>query len=399
MKIPTSPKVPWSQRGVKYTDEEIDFIVEAMREADPLTQGRYQTRFQEAFQAYTGTDHAFAVSSCTAALHLAAVLSRIGPGDEVIIPGHTFAASAIPFGHTGASLVWADIDPDTLVVSPASLKCLITPRTKVIVVVHLYGLVCDMDPIMEMAAAKGILVVEDAAQALGATYKGRQAGSIGDFGCYSFHTHKNITTLGEGGMLTVKDEALAKVVPGFRHNGMRPFTGEREKYWVPAIGNVDFDWDGAWPYNFSIGEIQCAAGLIQLKRVDTLNADRRGRAHRIMEALKGHPELAFQETPEECENVHYCLPARYDGDRDAFIERMAFHHGVFVAVQYCPLYRYPMFQRAGFGEADCPETDLFYDRMISFPFHHWMPDDQFDFMVKETRETAEYLRSANPDTL
>ena len=199
----------------------------------------------------------------------------------MICPAHTFAASAIPFCHTGASIRWADIDQRSLVVSAETIAPLVNENTKVIIVVHLYGLVCDMDPILELAHERGILVVEDVAQALGATYKGRQAGSMGDFGCFSFHTHKNMTTLGEGGVLTVKDPELAKVVPGFRHNGMRGFEGERENYWTPAMGNVDFDWDGVWPYNFCIGEIQCAAGIKQLERVDQMNANRFGSGREV----------------------------------------------------------------------------------------------------------------------
>ena len=138
-------KVPWSGRGSRYTDQDIEFIVEAIRTADPLTQGRYQAEFETKFRAYTNCDHAFAVSSGTSALHLAAALSQIGPGDEVILPSHTFAASAIPFAHMGAKLVWADIDPETLVISPETIREVLSNRTRVIVVVHLYGLVAGPD--------------------------------------------------------------------------------------------------------------------------------------------------------------------------------------------------------------------------------------------------------------
>lgn len=388
----TNPKVPWSGRGSVYNEDEIAFIVEAMRTADPQTQGAYQARFEADFAAHTGAAHAFAVSSCTSALELAAILSRVGPGDEVIVPAHTFAATAIPFARTGARLVWADIDPRTLVVSAAAIERLITPRTKVIVVVHLYGLMADMDPIMDLARRHGCLVVEDAAQALGATDKGRQAGSIGDFGCFSFHTHKNLTTLGEGGMLTVRDDALAAVVPGFRHNGMRGLPADRERYWIPAMSTVDFDWEGVWPYNFCLGEIQCAAGIALLKRVDDMNGQRRARAERFQAALADFPEISFQATPPGRTNVHYCLPARVETGRDAFMERMAFHHRVRMVVQYCPLYRLPIFVRAGFGAADCPETDRFFDSMVSFPFHQWMPEEQFQYMIDATRETLSTLR-------
>ncbi len=394
MKDVTDPIVPWSGRGSRYTDDEVAAAVEAMRDADPQTQGRYKRAFEAAFKDYVGANHAFAMSSCTAALEMAAVLSRVGPGDEVVIPTHTFAATAIPFGRTGAGLVWADMDPDTLVVTADAVERVLTARTKVIVVVHLYGLMADMDPIMELARSRGILVVEDAAQALGATDgEGRKAGSIGDFGCFSFHTHKNMTTLGEGGVLTVADPETAKLVDGLHHNGMRGYTGEREAYWLPAMSDVDFDIEGVWPYNFCLGEVQCAVGLKMLERVDAMNADRRARARRMADALADRPELRLQTTPEGFENVHYCLPARCVGvSRDAFMKRMAFHHRVKMVVQYRPLNRYPLFQRAGFGEADCPEAEDFFDNMVSFPFHQWMPEDQFLTIVEATLETIEALK-------
>src|SRR5262249_20021141 len=156
--------------------------------------------------------------------------------------------SAIPFARAGARLVWADIDPDTRVVTAETIRARVSMHTRVIVVVHLYGLVCDMDPIMALAKEHDLLVVEDAAQALGARYKGHAAGTIGDFGCFSFHTHKNITTLGEGGMLAVASPEQAALVPGLRHNGMRAYGGDRERYWVPAMSDVDFDIEALWPY-------------------------------------------------------------------------------------------------------------------------------------------------------
>ena len=392
-------KVPWSGRGSAYTEEEIAVVVEAMRNADPLTQGRHQAEFEKRFAEFTGSPYAFAVSSCTAALELAALLCALKPGDEVIAPAHTFAATVIPFARTGARPVWADIDPDTRVVTADTIRPLITPRTKVIVVVHLYGLVCDMNPIMNLAREHNLLVVEDAAQSVGARYKGRQAGSIGDFGCYSFHTHKNISTLGEGGMLTVKSAKHARLVPGLRHNGMRGFDGERPRYWVPAMSNVDFDVDGLWPYNFCIGEVQCALGAKMLERLDAINRERQARAARFIAAMAEFPELVFQKAPDGCGHSWHLLAARYDGQRygktrDDLIDRLAFTSGVKAVVQYYPLYRYPMFAKAGFGESNCPETDRFFDNMVSFPFQQWMPEAQFETMIESVRQALADLRTS-----
>lgn len=394
------PVVNWSGKGLQYTDEEVALVAEVMQSADPLTQGRHQAEFEKAFCDYTGSRYAFAVSSATAALELSALLCRLSQGDEVIVPAHTFAASAIPFARAGAKIVWADIDPETRVVTASTIAPCITLRTRAVVIVHLYGLVCDMDPIIELARKHDLTIVEDAAQALGARYKGRQAGSMGDFGCFSFHTHKNISTLGEGGILTVKNDADAALVPGLRHNGMRPFADERAHYWIPAMSNVDFDIEGLWPYNFCLGEVQCALGTRLLTRLDKVNADRAKRAERFITAMQEFPELVFQTVPEGCEHSWHLLAARYDGKkytrtRDDLIALLAYTYGIKCVVQYYPLYRYPMFWRAGFGDGRCPETDRFFDNMISFPFHHWMADDQFGYMLKSLRDALLRMRSKN----
>jgi perosamine synthetase len=398
MARPVETKIPWSGRGSMYTEDEIATVVQAMRTADPQTQGRYQSEFERAFAAYSGSPHAFAVTSCTAALELSALLCNLKPGDEVIAPAHTFAASVIPFARAGVTLVWADIDADSRVVTADTISPLISGRTRVIVVVHLYGLVCDMDPIMALARRHGVLVVEDVAQAMGARYRGRRAGSIGDFSCFSFHTHKNITTLGEGGMLTVASPTVAAMVPGLRHNGMRAYAGNRPRYWVPSMSDVDFDIDGLWPYNFCLGEVQCALGIRMLERLDTINAERAQRAQRFIASFVDYPELIFQYVPDGCGHSWHLLAVRYDGSawgrsRDDFLDALAFSVGVRAVVQYCPLYRYPMFQKAGFGRADCPQTDRFFDNMVSFPFQQWMPEAQFEQMISLVKKALDQMRT------
>ena len=397
MEEPKHYRIPWSGRSVIYSNAEIRAVVGTMQKADPLTQGKYQKEFEEKFSEYTKTKHSFAVSNCTAALELSAILSKIGKGDEIIIPGHTFCATAIPFARTGAKIVWADIDPETRVVSANTISKCITSRTKIIVVVHLYGLMIEMDSIMELAKRNNLYVVEDCAQALGAEYKGRKAGSFGDFGCFSFHCQKSITTLGEGGMLTVKSDTLAKLVPGLRHNGLRPYPPGREKFWLPAMNNVDFDLDNVWHYNFCINEVQCALGIESLKNLDAMNQKRKKRARKMIAALKDFPELSFQEIKEDKMHVYHLLSAKYDGSkfgktRDNFIETMVQKYKIKTIIQYYPLYRYPIFKKAGFEKANCPNTDDFFDNMISFPFHYWMNDKDFQYMINSAKKTLIELR-------
>lgn len=390
-------RINFSGRGHDFTEEEISVVVDAMRNADPLTQGKYQAEFEYKFAKWNGGGHCFAVSSCTAALELSALLSGLKRGDEVILPAHTFCATAIPFARTLAKLVWADIDPDTRVISAQTILPLITKNTKVIIVVHLYGLMAPMLEIMKLAKKHNIIVVEDCAQAPGADIEGVKAGNFGDFACFSFHTHKNMTTLGEGGMLVVKDARNAKLVPGLRHNGLRDFDFKRERYWVPAMSNVDFDIDLLWPYNFCIGEVQCALGAKLLDRIDTMNRERNRRAVSFIGSLEAYPELIFQKVPKGYFHCYHLLSARYEDKRDVktshdFIEIMWNEYGIKCVVQYYPLYRYPMFVKAGFGKAKCPNTDRFFDNMVSFPFHHWLKEDEVDYMLECTERTIERLR-------
>ena len=397
MKKKTNFIIDWSGKAIDYSREEIDTVIDLMKNADPMTQGKYLKKFESDFAQYNGTPNCFAVANCSNALDLTAILSDLIEGDEVIIPAHTFCATAIPFGRTGAKIIWADIDPSTRLISLDSIQRNITKKTKVIVVVHLYGLMADMDPIMEIAEENNCLVVEDCAQAIGAEYKGRKSGSIGDFGTFSFHCQKNLTTLGEGGMLTVKSDTLAKLVPGLRHNGVRPFQFERQDYWIPAMSDVDLDITGVWPYNYCISEAQCALGAKVLERLDEMNALRIKRANRFMMAVNEFSELSFQKVSPHHKHVYHLLSAKYDGrefgrTNHDFIKMMAYKFGIKVVVQYYPLYRYPLFKKKGFGNADCPNTDEFYDNMVSFPFHHWMSNEQFDYMLDSTIKTLKKLR-------
>ncbi len=173
------------------------------------------------------------------ALEMSAQLCRFKPGDEVVLPSHTFTASAYPYAKKGARILWADVDPRTRVITAESIEKVLTPRTRAVVVVHLYGYVADMPAIMELARKRELLVIEDAAQSIGAEVDGKKSGSFGDMAIFSFHSHKNLTTLGEGGMLYVRDPEAAAVVPALRHNGHCAYDFERPDYWKPAMGNVD----------------------------------------------------------------------------------------------------------------------------------------------------------------
>ena len=363
-----------------YTEEEIATVVDVMRNCECQTQGPKLAQFQKDFAEFTGANHAFAVDNATNALSLAATLCGIQEGDEVIISAYTFCASAIPFGKAGAKIVWGDIDPETWTIDPKDIERKITPKTKAIVAVHLLGMPANMPEIMKIAKAHNLKVVEDCAQALDARINGQHVGTFGDYGCFSFHGAKTMTTLGEGGVLLVKSDDDAKLGPGIRHNGCTGFNYPRERYWVPAMSNVDLDIEGFWPNNFCIGEAQCALGSVSLKSLkkntDTIIATN----ERLRELLKDVPEISFNKIPEGYRHVRHQWIQHFDGsafgkDRNDLLDLMTGKYGIRCITQYYPLYRYPLFQKLGAGEFDCPVLESWWDNSFSVPMWCGMPDE------------------------
>ncbi len=381
-------RIPFSGRAHNYTDDEMDVIFEAIKKADPLTQGYFLNKFQNKFSEYLGTKNTFAVNNAAAALELAAQLCLFKSDDEVIIPAHTYTASAYPFLKKGAKIVWADIDLKTRVVNAKTIENCITKKTKAIVVVHLYGYGIDMPEIMSLAKKYKLIVVEDTAQALGVTINDKKAGTYGDFGIFSFQSQKNISTLGEGGMLVVKNDELAKLIPMLRHNGHCSFNFDRKKYWKPAMGNVDLpelNGEYLWPNNFCLGEIECALGSKLLERIDDINNEKRKRAIYFIDSLKNFSELEFHRVDNLRHNYHLLVARLIGKNRDEIINKMSLM-GIQCAVQYYPLYRYDLYIKSGYSDANCPNTDIFFDNMISFPFNHRISDTDFEWMLEITKK-------------
>lgn len=378
--------------------EEEAVVMETIRNSPTWSQGEQQQAFEREFTRYVGCADSLAVSSCTSALEMSAALCGLTAQDEVILPAHTFVSSAVPFARTGARLVFADIDPATRLLSAEHVKSCLTERSKAIVVVHLYGLPADMDPILRLAREHGLKVVEDVAQAPGAAYKGRRTGSLGDFAAFSFHNQKNISTLGEGGMLTVSDPEDGERARKLRWMGNWPFAGERERYWKPAMGNLVSGMKGVWPFNFCLSEVQCAVGRKLLQRLDAINARRRVQADFIRSALADVPELDFQRVPEGHLHAYHLLVARFDssargGTRDDLMEMLHRDYGIRCIVQYWPLYRSELFQSFGYEDVRLPNTDDFFDNMISFPFWSDMPEETLGYMADSIRSAVERLRA------
>ena len=231
---------------------ELKYVSDCITTGWISSQGEYVRRFEQQFSDFLGGEHCVAVSNGTSALHLALKAVGVGPGDEVIVPDLTFAATANVVLHCGAKVICADVDPITWTLDPSKIERLITPNTKAIIPVHLYGHPCDMDPILEIGAKNNIYIIEDCAEAQGATYKGRRVGTLGHFGCFSFFSNKVITT-GEGGMVSTANQELADKVKVLRDHGMTP--GKR--YWHDLPG-----------FNYRMTNLQAAVGVAQMERVD-----------------------------------------------------------------------------------------------------------------------------------
>ena len=317
-------------------------------------------KFESAFARWLGVRDAISVSNGTAALHVALAALGVGPGDEVVCTSYSFVASSFCALHCGAMPVFCDVGADHLI-DPRKIEKCITPRTKAIVVVHLYGVVADMDPIMRIARRRGLYVVEDCAQCLGGEYKGRKVGSIGDAGCFSFCQSKHITTGGEGGMVACRDAALAAEVRSLRDHGcdMRGKLdlldgSERRLYYHRRVG-----------YNLRMTEMQSAVGLVELSRFDSWNLPRRrslGRA--LVDGLAGHPLVrhAPVDTPER-RNAFWLAPFVLDVSRlkctmGEFIAAVRAEGAGVHSVLWPEMYREEAFtERRGFGRANYPFGD------------------------------------------
>ncbi|WGW00505.1 DegT/DnrJ/EryC1/StrS family aminotransferase [Vibrio sp. YMD68] len=388
-------KIPFGGRAHTYTKREEEIVLNVMRESGTLTQGHHLKKFESDFEAYIGAEKAYAVNNATAALEIAAQLCQFEEGDEVIIPSHTFTSSAYPFAKQGGHIKWADIDAETRVVSAESIRKELTPKTKAIVVVHLYGFCIEMAEICKLAREYDLLLIEDVAQALGAEVNGQKAGTFGDFGIYSFHSHKNVSTLGEGGVLLVNNPKYQNVIPQIRHNGHCAYAHERENYWVPAMSDLRFpeiDGKPIWPNNYCLGEVEAALGSELLGRIDTLNAEKRVRANKFVESLAEYPELSFHKV-ESSRHTYHLLVAKCHSDvRDKFIDIMGKVHGVQCVVQYYPLNRYPLYESLGLSDCHCPNADDLFDNMVSFPFEHRLEERDINYIIDSAKKTLDEIR-------
>lgn len=283
--------------GPWITALEIEYVADAARNAWYGDAGMYHDRFEKTFAAHVGVKYAMALPSCTSGIHLALASLGIGPGDEIIVPDVTWIATSSPITYVGATPVFVDVDPITWCISPASLEAAITPRTKAIIPVDLYGNMADYDRIAVIAKKHGLRVIEDAAEAAGATYKGRQAGSFGDVGVFSFHGSKTLTT-GEGGMLVTNDKAIFDRASFLRDHGRAP-------------GDFSFE-NSEVAFKYKMSSMQAALGLAQTERLDELIAKKREAFGWYSRRLSGIPGIALNNPGPDVQGAYWMASIVWD---------------------------------------------------------------------------------------
>jgi len=355
--------------------EEIEAVVEVLKSGiltEKSGRGPRVLQFEKEFAKFVGAKHAVAVSSGTAALHSSLLAAGIQPGDEVVVPSFTFSATAGAVVLAGGKPAFADIDADTYCITRESIEVVLTRATKAIMPVHMYGLCTDMDPIIELAHNRGIVVIEDAAQAHGAEYNGRKAGSLGDAACFSFYPGKNMTT-GEGGMITTSDDDLAEQLKRIRTHG------EERPYWVARQG-----------HNYRMPEMAAAIGAIQLKRLPGFLQDRRKNAEYLTEKLGVLGKLIMPKEPAGRKHAWYLFTPRLRGanagKRNKLVEKLR-SKNIGCSVYYeSPVHMLPYYRDLqSTRRSALIETERACRQVFSLPVHPMMKQAELQYVTDSVK--------------
>lgn len=328
---------------------ELQYVEECLRTGWISSSGKFVTQFEERFASYLGLPHAVTASSGTAALHMACAAARLGPGDEVLMPDFTMIATAFAACYTGAKPVFVDCDPETWTMDPARVEEKITPRTRALITVPIYGHPCEMGPLLALARKHGLIVIEDAAEAIGSEYEGRLCGTFGDLSCFSFFANKTITT-GEGGMVVTASKDLADACRSFKNLS---FSG---------VGPRMFIHDHL-AYNYRLSNLLAAVGLAQLERVEDYVEMRRANARRYTERLQGVPGLILPVERPWAKNTYWMYGVRVEEQafgetREQVMARLR-QAGIETRPFFTPMHRQPSLRQYGCDcDGEWPVSDL-----------------------------------------
>lgn len=380
-----SLQVPFHRAAVG--EEEISAVAEVIR-SGWLTMGARTFQFEQEFARYVGAPCALAVSSCTAALHLALEAIGLQPGDEVLLPTTTFTATAEVVTYFGARPVLVDVDPATMNIDPADARRRVTPRTKVIIPVHLAGQPCDMEEVIALSESHGLRVIEDAAHALPASYRNRSIGSICEFTAFSFYATKTLST-GEGGMVTTTNERHAERMKMMRLHGISRDAWNR----YSSEGSWRYDVQEAG-YKYNLTDLQAAIGLVQLTKCDAMCAARRRIAERYNAAFSSNPALQTPTVRNDRQSSWHLYilrlrPQILGFGRDEFMAALK-ARGIGTSVHFIPLHLHTYYQRRfGYRRGDFPNAEAQYDHCLSLPIFPSMREEDVARVIDTVEEVCQ----------
>lgn len=354
------------------TSKEIEYVNDAITNGWGEKCYDYIYRFESAFASHLGVPHAVATASCTGAIHLALMAMGVNAGDEVIVPEITWIASAEPVLYIGAKPVFVDVLADSWCIDPAGIEKAITPKTKAIIAVHLYGNVCDMDRIMAIAQKHGLKVLEDAAEGIGSVYQGKKVGSIGDAGVFSFHGTKTVST-GEGGMLTTNDAFINEKARILNDHGRNAKDPENKMFWMRNYG-----------YKYKISNLQAAMGCAQIERIEELISKKRRIFELYQQLLQGVP-CTMNPQPAGTLNGYWLPTVVFDESLEIDREALFRHHkqlNIDSRPFFFPLSSLPMFESR-------PQNKVaygIYERGINLPSYHDLTEEQQGYVIQTIKE-------------
>ena len=408
---PTQYRIYEHGKGSIFGQEEIDAVAKALQ-AETLAYGPLRDEFEAEFAKYIGVKHAVSVTSCTTALYLATQLLRIAEGDEVVCTPLSFRATVLPLRARGVKIRFADIDPNSLNIDPDTIESKITDKTKAIYLVHYGGQPADMERIMAIARKHGISVVEDCAHAPGAEYQGAKIGCHGDLACYSFHSLKNMSLGGEGGMLVINRAEL--VDPALKLRSISSY-GELLPKPHPGFGscaqpdpNMPDDNKGCWTHhfqeiyefgnNYRISEVQAAIGLVQLSKLDGFNEKRREIAHYLDEHLSKIDGITVQNVPDGVKHVYHLYTIFYDPEivgapRSQFTRILNTEKRVMPYLRYVPLHLFLESPSFGHRLGECPVAEKnYFENQVGLPINPRMTRQDCDYIIESVTDAIGTLR-------
>ncbi len=371
------------------TNDEVVEVEDCLRNGW-ITMGKKTVEFERKFGEYIGTKNSVAVNSCTAALHLSLRVIGLKEGGEVIAPSTTFVATAEVVNYFNAKPVLVDIDQETHLIDVSKIEEKITKRTKAIIPVHFSGQPADMDEILEIAKRYNLYVIEDAAHALPASYKGRKIGTIGDLTCFSFYATKTLAT-GEGGMVTTENDEWADRIRVLRLHGISKDAWKR------------YSREGTWEYDvlengykYNMTDINAALGLAQLRKLEWMWKKRREIAEKYNEAFKDLEEIILYKVKKDRETSWHLYPLKLNLEalkisRNEFIERLK-ERGIGTSVHFIPLYRFSYYRRFGYKIEDFPNSEWVFERVVSLPIFPGMTDEEVNYVIENVVEILKDAR-------